>query len=96
MEIRYNIFKGNTIPKKIDVIDLFGSINYFSKVCWTVPVKNENAQTLTNFFEKILKSSNAIFLMKAVLKYTGARLDIISDGELKFLLENNMRGGPSS
>ena len=38
--------------KKILVV-----INNFSKFVWTVPLKNKNAQTLTNSFENVLKSS---------------------------------------
>ena len=32
-------------------------IDNFSQFGWTVPLKNRNAQTITNFFEKILISS---------------------------------------
>ena len=32
-------------------------IDNFSKFCWTIPLKNENAQTIKNRFEKILISS---------------------------------------
>ena len=84
MDFRYIVSKGLKIPKKLSYRFILLALINFSKVGWTVPVKNENAQTLTNFFEKILKSSKAIFTMIAVLKYTGARLNNITDGELKF------------
>ena len=33
------------------------TINNFSKLGWTIPLKNKNAQTIKNFFENILISS---------------------------------------
>ena len=36
------------------------------------------------------------FTLKAGLKMTGVKLDCITDDKLRLLLENNMRGGPSS
>ena len=40
--------------------------------------------------------STPSFTWKAVLKMTGVKLDYITDDKLRLLLENNMRGGPSS
>ena len=35
-------------------------------------------------------------MWKARLKMSGVKLDYITDDKLRLLLENNMRGGPSS
>ena len=40
--------------------------------------------------------STPSFTWKAGLKMTGVKLDYITDDKLRLLLENNMRGGPSS
>ena len=40
--------------------------------------------------------STSSFTWKAGLKLTGVKLDYIIDDKLRLLLENNMRGGPSS
>ena len=40
--------------------------------------------------------STPSFIWKAGLKMTGVKLDYITDDKLRLLLENNMRGGPSS
>ena len=40
--------------------------------------------------------STPSFTWKAGLKITGVKLDYITDDKLRLLLENNMRGGPSS
>ena len=40
--------------------------------------------------------STPSFTWKAGLKMTGVKLDYITDDKLRLLLENNMRGGPTS
>ena len=40
--------------------------------------------------------STPSFTWKAGLKKTGVKLDYITDDKLRLLIENNMRGGPSS
>ena len=40
--------------------------------------------------------STPSFTWKAGLKMTGVKLDYITDDKLRLLLENNLRGGPSS
>ena len=40
--------------------------------------------------------STPSFTWKAGLKNTGVTLDYITDDKLRLILENNMRGGPSS
>ena len=40
--------------------------------------------------------STPLFTWKAGLKMTGVKLDYITDDQLRLLLENNMRGGPSA
>ena len=71
-------------------------------------LKNE-VSLLTDIFQNYIdtcKKANGInplcsystpsFTWKAGLKITGVTLDYITDDELKLLLENNMRGGPSA
>ena len=64
---------------------------------------------LTDMFQKYIdkcKSTNGInplysfstpnFTWKAGSKHTGVQIDYITDDKLRLLLENNMRGTPSS
>ena len=44
----------------------------------------------------LYSSSTPSFTGKVGLKMTGVRLDYITDDQLRLLLENNMRGGPSA
>ena len=44
----------------------------------------------------LFSNSTPSFTWKAGLKMTGVKLDYITDDKLRLLLENNMRGGPSS
>ena len=44
----------------------------------------------------LLSYSTPSFTWKAGLKMTGVKLDFITDDQLRLLLENNMRGGPSA
>ena len=64
---------------------------------------------LTDIFQNFLDTCNKAsginplysysipsFTWKAGLKMTGVKLDFIIDNKIRLLLENNMRGGPSS
>ena len=47
-------------------------------------------------YNPLYSYSTPSFTWKAGLKMTGVKLDFITDDKLRFLLENNMKGGPSS
>ena len=49
-----------------------------------------------NGINPLYSYSTPSFTWKANLKITGVKLDYIDDDKLRLLLENNMRGGPSS
>ena len=76
---------------------------------WTILYLKNDVLLVTDIFQNYIDTcekayginplysySTPSFTWKAGLKMTGVKLDYITDDKLRLLLENNMRGGPSS